>query len=127
MTDKWPCKTSLLKAAILFSCFFFSACENDQQSIDEWTENKLMVEKATDVTSLFSQSGELRARLKAPVMLRYQSDTVVVEFPNSLHVDFFDSSRNRESWLDARYGKYFESLNKVQRSWVEKAWRPARI
>jgi LPS export ABC transporter protein LptC len=113
MTDAGRKIRILFRAAMISSCFLFSACENDEQSIHEWTEQKMMVEKAVDVTSLFSQSGELRARLKAPVMLRYQSDTVAVEFPNTLHVDFFDSTRNRESWLDARYGKYFESLNKV--------------
>jgi hypothetical protein len=41
------------------------------------------------------------------------ADTIYVEFPKTLHVDFYDDSTKVESWLDSRYGKYFESLNKV--------------
>ena len=103
----------LTQAAIVGSCLFVIGCENDEQTIREWTEKKEMVETAKDVTVLFSQSGNLKANLKAPQMLRYQSDTVMVEFPKSLHVDFFDSAGRKESWVDAKYGKYFESFNRV--------------
>lgn len=100
-------------AAILISCLFVSGCENDERMIDAWTGKRQLVEEAKDVTSYFSQAGRLKATLKAPLMLRYQADTAIVEFPKTLHVDFFDSSAKRESWLDARYGKYIESYNKV--------------
>ena len=103
----------MVQAAILGSCLFFWGCENDERTIREWTEHKEMVETAKEVTVLFSQTGNLKAYLKAPLMLRYQSDTVVVEFPKSLHVDFFDSAARRESWVDARYGKYLETFNRV--------------
>ncbi len=102
-----------LYAAILSSCFFFYSCENDEKKIQEWTEKKIMVEEAKDVVSYFSQQGNLRAKLKSPLMLRYQADTTYVEFPKTLHVDFFDSTRKIESWLDAGYGKYLENQNKV--------------
>lgn len=113
MTKRYFNKNIFTWAAILFSCLFVSGCENDERMIEAWTGKKLLVEEAKDVTSYFSQAGRLKATLKAPVMLRYQSDTAIVEFPKSLHVDFFDSSSKRESWLDARYGKYIESYNKV--------------
>ena len=102
-----------IQAALLIGCLFFLGCENDEESINAWTGKKEMVERATDIVSLFSQGGSMRARLKAPLMLRYQADTVAVEFPKTLHVEFFDSAIRVESWLDARYGKYFETLNKV--------------
>ena len=104
---------NLLQAAILCSCLFLLSCENDDREINAWTEKTVMVEEAKGVTTLFSQQGELRAKLRAPLMLRYQSDTIMVEFPKTLHVDFYDSTRKVESWLDANYGKYFESFNKV--------------
>jgi len=103
----------IIQAALLIGCLFFLGCENDEETINAWTEKKEMVERATDIVSLFSQEGNMRAKLKAPLMLRYQADTVAVEFPNTLHVEFFDSATRVESWLDARYGKYFETLNKV--------------
>lgn len=104
----------LLKtAAIICSCFFFLACENDQKTIDDLTRPKATTEEAKNIESFLSQGGMLKAKLWAPYMLRSSSDTTFVEFPQSLHVNFFDSLGNLESHLDAKYGKYFESLNKV--------------
>ena len=102
-----------LKAAIFCSCFFILGCENDERTLNAWTEKKVMVDEVREVTTLFSQRGNLKAILKSPLMLRYQTDTNYVEFPKKLHVDFYDSLAKRESWLDAKYGKYFESLNRV--------------
>ncbi len=105
--------TIFSRAAIFGSCLFILGCENDEKVIEAWTEKTEMVEVATQVVSYFSQEGKMRAMLTAPVMKRYQSDTVSVEFPNSLHVDFYDSLKRVESYVNAKYGKYYESLNKV--------------
>ena len=83
------------------------------QVIKELTEKKVMVEKGIDIESYLSQGGKMRAKLLSPLMYRYQSDTVYSEFPNTLHVDFYDDSVRVESWLTANYGKYYENLNKV--------------
>jgi LPS export ABC transporter protein LptC len=99
--------------AVLGGCLFFLGCENSQRSLDEWREKKAMVEEAKGVQSIFSQGGSIRSRLTAPVMIRYSSDTVYVEFPKSLRMDFFDSAGRVQSRLDALYGKYYESLNKA--------------
>ena len=103
----------LKRAAFLSGCFFFFACENDPKTIKELTEKKIMVEEAKDIETFLSQGGKMKAKLWAPYMLRYQADTIYVEFPRSLHVNFFDSTGKVESHLDALYGKYFETLNKV--------------
>jgi hypothetical protein len=55
----------------------------------------------------------MKAKLTAPLMYRYQRDTVFTEFPNTLHVDFYDDSVRIESWLTANYGIYYDNLNKV--------------
>lgn len=46
-------------------------------------------------------------------MLRVQESTPYVEFPQALHVDFFNETGAVDSRLDAKYGKYFESESKV--------------
>ena len=102
-----------LQAAIMSSCFFVFGCENDPKEIDKWTKKVVMVDEVRQVQTIFSQGGALKAKLAAPLMLRYQADTIYIEFPKSLHVDFFDSTGKKESELDAFYGKYFESLHKV--------------
>jgi LPS export ABC transporter protein LptC len=103
----------LKQAAFLWGCLFVFGCENSQRSLNEWREKKALIEEAKNIQSLFSQGGKLRSRLTAPLMLRYTSDTVYVEFPKSLRMIFFDSVTKEQSRLDARYGKYFESLNKA--------------
>ena len=102
-----------LQAAILCSCLFVLGCENDEREINKWNTKKIMVDEVRKVQTIFSQGGALKAVLVAPIMLRYQTDTIALEFPKSLHVDFYDSTGKKESELDALYGKYFESLNKV--------------
>ena len=104
---------SLTIAAFIISCFFVAGCENDEDKIKSLTEKTREVEEAKAVTSYFSQIGVMKAKLTAPLMLRYPGDSVYVEFPKSLHVDFYDTTTQVESRLDALYGKYFEAENKV--------------
>jgi LPS export ABC transporter protein LptC len=113
MINKILFKTIITQAALFSSCLFFFSCENDQKTIDEWTGKRVLVEEARNVETFLSQQGVLKAKLVAPIMIRQQSDTIYTEFPKKLHVDFYDTAAVRESWLDARYGKYFENLNKV--------------
>jgi LPS export ABC transporter protein LptC len=106
-------KNIFFQAAIICSCLFVYSCENDEGEIKKWTQKVVMVDEVREVQSIFSDGGLLKAKLAAPLMLRYQADTVYMEFPKKLHVDFFDSTGKKESQLDARYGKYFESGKKV--------------
>jgi LPS export ABC transporter protein LptC len=100
-------------AAIVCSCFFFLSCENSQKDIDAVTGTKAMVEEAKQIETYLSQGSMMKAKLWAPYMIRSSSDTTYVEFPKSLHVNFFDSLGRVDSHLDSKYGKYYESLNKV--------------
>jgi LPS export ABC transporter protein LptC len=98
---------SLLLTALL------CACENDEKTVDEWTRKVVLKEEAINIESFLSQDGKMKARLTAPLMYRVAADTLYTEFPNSLHVDFYDENTVVETRLDCKYGKYFESLNKV--------------
>ncbi|HUQ96330.1 MAG TPA: LPS export ABC transporter periplasmic protein LptC [Chitinophagaceae bacterium] len=89
------------------------SCENDDAAIEEWTKKAELREEARTIETFFSQNGRLKAKLRAPLMIRAEGDTIFTEFPKSLHVDFYDSLAKRESWLDAKYGNYYESINKV--------------
>ena len=100
-------------AALLTSCFFVWGCENDQKVIREMTEKKIMTEEAKDMESFLSQDGIMKAKLTSPLMLRVLDDTIYIEFPKTLHIDFFDSTSVVESRVDAKYGKYYENLNKA--------------
>ena len=110
---------SVRYSALLAACslsliaFLMTSCENDVRKIKELTENKVTQEEATNIESFFSQEGKMKARLTAPLMIRVAADTVYVEFPKTLHVDFYNDSTKIETRLDSKYGKYFETSNKV--------------
>jgi len=77
-------------------------------------KKQLSTETAKGVESFYSIGGILKARLTAPNMIRHLQDSSYVEFPNSLHVDFYnDTTKQIESRLDALYGKYREYEQKI--------------
>ncbi len=97
----------------IFCILVFFSCENDETEVKELLSKKLGVDEAHNVEAYLSSTGAMKARLRAPLMLRYQDTTSKVEFPESMHVDFFNDSTKIESQLDSRYGEYLESKNKV--------------
>lgn len=105
--------TNRLFYVLFLTVIVFSGCENDDKRIRDLTKKVELKEMATDVDSYLSQGGKMRARLRAPLMYRVEADTIYVEFPNKLHVDFYNDSLTIDSRLDCLYGKYYESLNKV--------------
>ena len=100
-------------AALTAGCFFFIACENDIKEVDEQFQKKIAIEEAKQVEAYLSQGALVKAKLTAPFMLRYQADSPYVEFPHSLHVDFFNDSTNIESTMDALYARNKEFERKV--------------
>ena len=100
-------------AALLSGCCFLCGCENDQKDIDVWLKDKVMREEATNIEAFISSEGKTKAKLKAPLMYRVMGDTQYLEFPRTMHVDFYSDSTEIETWLDCKYGKYLENYNKV--------------
>lgn len=113
MTNFILYKKIIYAAAFFTGCCFVCSCENDEKVIKEMTEKVVMKEEAVNIESMLSQEGRLKAKLKAPLMIRVFADTEYAEFPHSLHCDFYNDSTVIESWLDSKYGKYFENLGKV--------------
>jgi LPS export ABC transporter protein LptC len=100
-------------AALIMGCFFFMACENSLDEIRKMQQQKLSVDEVKGVTSYLSQAGVVKAKLTAPYMLRYFDSVPRVEFPRSLHVDFYDDSTRIKSYLDAKQAEYFEQQGRV--------------
>lgn len=101
-------------ATVTAICFFMFGCENDVNEVRELGKKKPSIEEGKNISSYLSMNGKMRAHLTAPLLLRYQGDSArKAEFPNSLHVDFFNDSMKIESQLNAKYGRYLENENKV--------------
>jgi LPS export ABC transporter protein LptC len=93
--------------------FIILSCENDEKQINALFNKKLGVDEAINIESFMSQGGKMKAKLTAPLMLRYQDTSSRIELPKTLHVDFYDSLLQVESKLDASFATYFESRNYV--------------
>jgi LPS export ABC transporter protein LptC len=103
----------LILAAFTGSCLFVVSCENDIAVVNDLMKKQTGIEEAFKVNSYMSQDGMIKARLQSPYMLRYLADSPYVEFPRTLHVDFFDDSSVIESTLEANYARYREYEDKV--------------
>lgn len=100
-------------AVFLLGCIFLLACENSSKDINDLTATKLGVEEASKVDINYTLAGKVKAKLSSPLMLRVQDTMPYVEFPKTLHVDFYNDSSKIESILDAKYARYIESQNKI--------------
>jgi LPS export ABC transporter protein LptC len=93
--------------------FFILSCENDEKKVNAFFNKRLGVDEAINIESFMSQGGKMKAKLTAPLMLRYQDTSSRVELPKTLHIDFYDSTLQIESKLDAGFATYYESRNYI--------------
>jgi LPS export ABC transporter protein LptC len=96
------------------SLLLLSSCENNMKDLPNYRQKHISVDEGRQIIAYYSVSAKVKARLTAPYMRRNEVDSPYLEFPQSLHVDFFkDSTEIIESTLDARYGKRYELDEKV--------------
>jgi LPS export ABC transporter protein LptC len=106
----------ILKIAVacISSCFFMTSCENDVDAVKALGARGGGIDVGKDVSIFVSNDGKLGAKLTAPLMNRYLIDSSkMIEFPNSIHVDFYKDIDQIESQLSAKYAKYKETENIV--------------
>lgn len=105
--------SSFLKFLLVSFLFGLVSCENDPAEIESYTKESKEIEEARDIKANFSQAGKMKAILKAPIMYRVKADTVYTEFPDSVHVTFYNESGAIENVVSANYARYFDLLRKV--------------
>lgn len=91
----------------------WAGCENDPKEVAALGKRLQEVEEGRNINGIFSQSAELKAVLKAPLMYRVKADTLYTEFPKTIRVEFYKENRALESVLRAGYAKHYETLGKV--------------
>jgi LPS export ABC transporter protein LptC len=101
-------------AALLLGCFFIVGCENDVNEVKQLGVKKPGIEEGRNIVSYLSVEGVMKAKLMAPILLRYQGDSALKsEFPKSLYVEFYNDSAKVETRLRAKYGRYLEQDRKI--------------
>lgn len=102
-----------LAVTILCSCFFMLSCENNINEVKALNDNAGGIDIGKDVSIYMSGDGKITAKVIAPIMKKYLLDSgQMVEFPNTIKVDFFKDSAKVESKLSANYAKYIQDENK---------------
>ena len=99
--------------AFLFFSAFLSSCGNTDGEVNDYNSKNLGIEEIKNADINYTLGGKPKAKLRSPLMLRVQDTNPYVEFPKTLHVDFFSEKGEVESRLDAMYGKYFDLESKV--------------
>jgi len=107
-------KNTKLAVAFISSCFFMLACENNVNEVQALSSRIGGIDVGKDVSIFISTDGKMTAKLTAPLMNKYLVDSGrMVEFPNTIKVDFYKDSLHIQSKLSADYANYKEQEDKV--------------
>lgn len=98
-------KTIRLSTLLLFLVtFFLVSCENDIDEVNTVTaRSNYPVESGKDMEVIYSDSGHIKVKLNAPVMMRYTGENPYMEMPQGVKVLFYGDSMNVNSHLSANY------------------------
>jgi LPS export ABC transporter protein LptC len=98
---------------LMSSCFFIASCENNINDVKALNSNVGGIDIGKDVAIYMSQGGKMTSKLTAPIMKKYLQDSgKMIEFPNTIKVDFYKDSSKIESKLRADYANYIQEENK---------------
>ena len=99
--------------ALFIGCVFLCRCENDPKEIKKLDAHSVGVEVGKNIVIKYSIGGKEKALLTGPLMNRVEDTVAYIEFPKTVHVDFFNDKDSLDSKLDAHYGKYKDTESKV--------------
>ncbi|MEO8760980.1 MAG: LPS export ABC transporter periplasmic protein LptC [Bacteroidia bacterium] len=110
-----------ISAGFLFlfaTCFFFSSCQNDVKEIEQATQKEAIfpTERGKKVEILYTDSGQVKVRLTAPILNDYTYNVKerYTEMPKGLYIEFYNDSNQIKTTLKANYGIKYEQSKKVE-------------
>lgn len=110
----------------IVSCFLFSfiicsilfSCQNDTKEIETITRKEAVfpTESGKKVEILYTDSGQVKVRLSAPVLNDYAYNVKehYTEMPKGLYIEFYSDSNQVKTTLRANYGIKYEKSKKVE-------------
>ncbi|HXS36676.1 MAG TPA: LPS export ABC transporter periplasmic protein LptC [Flavipsychrobacter sp.] len=102
--------TRILFPGILFLLFAMGSCKNDPEEIKALTgKNTLQLDRAEDVTIIYSKRGVVTAKLFAREFIRNEAAKhPYTDMKNGVEAEFYDDSLHVENTVTARYARYYE-------------------
>ncbi len=100
----------------------FVSCENDIEKIKSFENNKeIPTLTSKDAEIIYTDSASLKVIINTPLIRQYgEHEEPFWEFPNGIHVRFFDEKEELESVITSEYAIYhvdnklWEAKNKVE-------------
>lgn len=90
------------------------SCETDIATVNKLTgQYEASSETGKDIEVIYSNQGIVKAKLTAPVMLRYRTKEPYTELPDGLKILFYDVQGQVESQLTAGYGVSYEKSDEM--------------
>jgi LPS export ABC transporter protein LptC len=85
------------------------SCENDLETVQSFSDKQEMaMQTMKNAEIIFTDSGLVRVIIKAPEIVNYpNASEPYTEFPGGFHTVFYDSEKNPETDLFAKYGIYY--------------------
>jgi LPS export ABC transporter protein LptC len=74
---------------------------------------EITVETVKDAQTYYSDKGNLKAQLQAPIMLLYNTKEPYKELPKGVLVLFYDDEQKEDGRLKAKYGISFDAQQKI--------------
>jgi len=93
----------------------FCSCENSVEEINKVQISESYPEETTiDVELTYSDSGKVRAILKAPLLERYLTTRQFTELRKGVDIEFFNSEGVSETHLTANYARYYQRQGRME-------------
>jgi LPS export ABC transporter protein LptC len=91
------------------------SCENDMMAVVKLSKKDSIPDiSVTNVHVKQSEMGKITLELTAPKMISYQNHEPYTEFPNGIHIIFYDSLMQPKSDITANYGISWDSKNLME-------------
>jgi len=104
-------------AFTVFTVFLFS-CENDLKQVALLTKkgDAMPTEASSMLTVLYTDSGAMQFKLKAPLMEHYMIDVKdpYSEFAKGVYIEYYDSDNKVKSTIKANYAIRYDLSKKME-------------
>jgi len=95
---------------VSFLAVMMFSCENSITTVKEITRTDTLESvRANNIVFIRSDSGNIKIRLTAPVMKRFEGKIVYTEFPEGFEAFFYDSTNKPSSRIKANFGVSYEN------------------
>jgi LPS export ABC transporter protein LptC len=104
------CKEKILLIPLFFLLYSLSGCRNDDEKLKAFTHGPtaaLMSARHIDV--IYSESGQLQARVTADLVNQFSGDYPYLEFPKGFVIYMYDSLQMVKTTITGDYGKRIEN------------------